>query len=145
MGNLTRDVEMTYTPKGAAVGKLSLAINRNWTTEDGEKREEATFVDVTYFGKSAETLAQYVHKGDPLYVEGRLKLDQWDDKQSGQKRSKLHVIGEGFQFLGNKREQGESENPRDAKPKPATKRATTPATALSDENGAVLDSDDVPF
>lgn len=99
-GNLTRDPELRYTPKGMAIAKISMAINRTWQSEGGEKKEEVTFVEVDAFGRQAETIGQYLKKGSPLLVEGRLKLDQWDDKTTGQKRSKLGVVLEGFQFLG---------------------------------------------
>ncbi len=102
IGNLTRDPEVRYTPKGTAVTDLGLAINRNYSTDDGDKREETTFVDITFWGRQAETLGQYMKKGRPLYVEGRLQLDSWDDKSTGQKRSKLKVVGENFQFLGGR-------------------------------------------
>jgi len=102
IGNLTRDPEVKYTPKGSAVTDIGLAINRYYTLESGEKREETTFVDVTFFGRQAEIIKQYCSKGKPLYVEGRLQLDTWDDKQSGQKRSKLKVIGDNLQLLGSK-------------------------------------------
>lgn len=100
MGNLTRDPELRYTPKGQAVAKLGLAVNRRYTTETGEAREETTFVDIDAWGKQAEVICQYCKKGKPLFVEGRLKLDQWDDKATGQKRSALRVVLEGFQFVG---------------------------------------------
>src|SRR5580698_583140 len=100
IGNLTRDPELRYTPKGVAIAKIGLAVNRTWKNETGESKEEVTFVDVDAFRRQAETLAQYLKKGSPLMVEGRLKLDQWDDKQTGQKRSRLGVVLEGFQFLG---------------------------------------------
>ncbi len=100
MGNLTRDPELRYTPKGQAVAKLALAVNRRYTTESGEAREEVTFVDIDAWGKQAEVISQYCKKGKPLFVEGRLKLDQWDDKTTGQKRSALRVVLEGFQFIG---------------------------------------------
>lgn len=100
IGNLTRDVEVKFTPKGTAIGSFSLAINRVYTVGDShEKKEEVTFVECSIFGKSAETLAQYAKKGDPLFVEGRLKQDQWQDKTTGDKRSKLAVVAESFQFL----------------------------------------------
>ena len=102
IGNLTRDPEVRYTPKGTAVTDLGLAINRNYSTDDGDKREETTFVDITFWGRQAETLGQYMKKGRPLYVEGRLQLDTWDDKNTGQKRSKLKVVGDNFQFLGGR-------------------------------------------
>jgi len=117
-GNLTRDVELKYTPKGTAVAKLGIAINRSWTGDDGQKREDVTFVDVDAFGKQAETLAKYIKKGRSILIEGRLKLDQWDDKQTGQKKSRLGVLLESFSFLDSK--QGEDQQPRPAaKPAPA--------------------------
>jgi single-strand DNA-binding protein len=100
MGNLTRDIRFSYLPSNTAVADFGMAINRTWTGQDGQKHEEVTFLDVTAFSKQAETLNKYLHKGDPLFVEGRLKLDTWDDKATGQKRNKLKVIVEGFQFLG---------------------------------------------
>lgn len=101
MGNLTRDPELRYTPKGTAIARLGIAVNRRWTSEGGEQREETTFVDVDAFGKQAETLGQYMKKGRPIFIEGRLRLDSWEDKQTGQKRSKLGVVLENFQFLGS--------------------------------------------
>ena len=92
IGNLTRDPEMKYTPKGTAVARLGLAVNRRYTTESGEAKEEVTFIDIDAWGKQAEVIAQYCRKGRPLMIEGRLKLDQWDDKQTGQKQSKLRVV-----------------------------------------------------
>ena len=140
VGNLTRDPELRYTPKGMAIAKIGLAVNRNWTTESGEKKEEVTFVDVDAFGRQAETLAQYMKKGSPLLVEGRLKLDQWDDKQTGQKRSKLGVIVEGFQFLGGNRAEGGGEAPR----RPAAP-SSAPAPSPSAEPDMPPQDDDVPF
>ena len=89
LGNLTRDPELRYTPKGMAVARLGMAVNRTYKTEGGESREEVTFVDIDAWGKQAELISQYLRKGNPLFVEGRLKLDQWDDKASGQKRTAL--------------------------------------------------------
>lgn len=102
IGNLTRDPELRHTPKGTAVSEISLAINRNWTNEQGQKQEDTTFVEVTLWGRQAEVVQQYVTKGSPIYIEGRLQLDSWDDKETGKKRSKLRVIGENFQFLASK-------------------------------------------
>jgi single-strand DNA-binding protein len=102
IGNLTRDVELRHTPKGTAVAELGLAINRVWTDEQNVKREETTFVDVTLWGRTAEVSHQFLHKGSPVFIEGRLQLDTWDDKQTGQKRSKLRVVGEHMQLLGSK-------------------------------------------
>jgi len=104
MGNLTRDPEVKYTSGGTAIAKLGMAINRTWTNKEGQKQEETTFVDVDAFGRQAEVIGQYLKKGRPVMIEGRLKLDQWDDKQTGAKRSKLGVILEGFQFLDSRGE-----------------------------------------
>ena len=108
LGNLTRDPEVKYTPKGSAVADIGLAVNRTYTTDGGEKREETTFVDVTMWGRQAEIAGEYLKKGRPLFVEGRLQLDTWDDKQTGQKRSKMRVVCENFQMLGSRDGGGES-------------------------------------
>lgn len=108
IGNLTRDPEVRYTPKGTAVTDIALAVNRIYSTDEGERREEATFIDVTLWGRQAEIAGQYMRKGRPVFVEGRLQMDTWEDKQTGQKRSRLKVIGEGFQFLGGKDDGGGS-------------------------------------
>lgn len=148
MGNLTADPELRYTPKGTAVAKIRMAINRTWKTDTGETKEEATFVDVDAFGRQAEVLGQYLRKGRPLMIEGRLKLDQWDDKQTGQKRSKLGVVLESFNFIdsGNR-----TETPGDA-PAPVPRARTAPAAAPaaaaapgSNDDGPPPDDDDVPF
>ena len=102
LGNLTRDPEVRYTPKGTAVTELGMAVNRVYTAENGEKREETTFVDITLWGRTAEIAGEYLKKGRPVFIEGRLQLDTWDDKQSGQKRSKLKVVGEGLQLIGSR-------------------------------------------
>src|SRR5438876_4406039 len=99
LGNLTRDPEVRYTPKGTAVAELGMAVNRVYTAENGEKCEETTFVDVTLWGRTAEVAGEYLKKGRPVFIEGRLQLDSWEDKQSGQKRSKLKVIGVTMQLI----------------------------------------------
>ncbi len=99
VGNLTRDPELRYTPKGMAIAKIGLAVNRVWTNEAGEKKEEVTFVDVDVFGRTAENVGQYMRKGRPILVEGRLRLDQWDDKQTGQKRAGWASWPKPFNFL----------------------------------------------
>lgn len=106
LGNLTRDPEVRYTPKGSAVCDLGLAVNRNYSTENGEKREEVTFVDVVLWARLAEIAGEYLKKGRPVLIEGRLQLDSWDDKQSGQKRTKLRVVGETMQLLGGRQDGG---------------------------------------
>jgi single-strand DNA-binding protein len=142
IGNLTRDPELRYTPKGMAIAKLGIAVNRTWKNEAGESKEEVTFIDVDAFGRQAETLAQYVKKGSPLMVEGRLRLDQWDDKQTGQKRSRLGVVLEGFQFLGGGKggggENGGSEAPR-------SRPAAPPKAQSPDSEPPPPEDDDVPF
>src|SRR5437667_6526408 len=100
MGNLTRDPELRYTPKGTAVAKIGLAVNRTWKGESGEQKEEVTFIDIEAWGRQAEVIAQYMKKGRELLVEGRLKLDSWEDKNTKQKVSKLKVVLETFSFIG---------------------------------------------
>lgn len=104
LGNLTRDPELKYTAKGTAIARLGLALNRKWKTESGDMKEEVTFVDVDAFGKTAETLSKYLSKGRSVFIEGRLKLEQWDDKKTGEKRSKLGVVLESFSFMDSKGE-----------------------------------------
>ncbi|MGC8828871.1 MAG: single-stranded DNA-binding protein [Verrucomicrobiia bacterium] len=100
MGNITRDPELRYTPKGMAVTRITVAVNRRWRAETGELREEATFVDVDAYGQQAETLAKHLKKGNPILVEGRLRQHSWEDKQTNQKRSILRVDLERFSFVG---------------------------------------------
>ena len=145
-GNLTRDPEMRFTPKGTAVARIGLALNRKWKTETGEMKEEVTFVDVEAFGRQAEVISQYMKKGRPLLVEGRLKLDEWEDKNTHQKVTKLKVILESFSFIDSNR--GDSAVPADAQ---RTRTAAAPAAAPSaspapaEAEGAPPEEDDVPF
>jgi single-strand DNA-binding protein len=148
VGNLTRDPELRYTPKGTAVAKIGLAVNRTWRNEAGETKEEVTFVDVDVFGRTAENVGQYLRKGSPVLVEGRLKLDTWEDKQTNQKRSKLGVVAEIVQFLSSGRGgEGAAGNAGpDAAPRKAP--AAKPAPAASepaDAEAAPPEDDDVPF
>ncbi len=138
-GNLTRDPELRYTPKGTAIARLGIACNRKWKSETGELKEEVTFVDVDAFGKQAETIGQYLKKGRPILIEGRLRLDQWEDKQSGQKKSKLGVVLESFQFLDSGGGRGDSEG---APTRPA---AAAPAPAPEAPEAEPPQDDDVPF
>lgn len=105
MGNLTRDPQLRYLPSQMAVADFGLAMNRRWKGPNGEDREEVTYVDCTAWGKTAETINQYFQKGKPIFIEGRLKYDSWEDKQGGGKRSRLLVVVENFQFIGG-RDQG---------------------------------------
>ena len=144
-GNLTRDPELRYTPKGTAIAKFGMDINRTWKTETGETKEEVTFVDVDAFGRQAEVVAQYMKKGRPFLVEGRLKLDQWEDKNTHQKQSKLKVVLEGFSFIDSKGPDGgvPSEAPR-ARPAAAT-AAPAGAAAPPEPEAPEPEQDDVPF
>ena len=143
VGNLTRDPELRYTPKGMAIAKIGLAVNRNWTNEAGEKKEEVTFVDVDIFGRTAENVAQYMKKGRPILIEGRLRLDQWDDKQTGQKRSKLGVVAETVQFLGSPTGGGgDGGEPAPRRQAPAS--APAPSSSSAEPDMPPPD-DDVPF
>jgi single-strand DNA-binding protein len=112
VGNLTRDPELRHTPGGTAVTEIGLAVNRTWYDKQAdEKREETTFIDVTLWGRIAEIACEYLRKGRPCLIEGRLQLDMWEDKETGQKRSKLKVVGESLQLLGG-RERSEQRTER---------------------------------
>lgn len=103
VGNLTRDPVVRYTPSGTAVSEIGMAVSRQWTDrQSNQRKEETTFVDVTLWGRQAEVAGEYLSKGRPVLIEGRLQLDQWEDKQSGEKRSKLRVVGETMQMLGGR-------------------------------------------
>ena len=149
VGNLTRDPELRYTPKGTAIAKIGLAVNRVWTNEAGEKKEEVTFVDVDVFGRTAENVGQYMRKGRPILIEGRLKLDQWDDKQTGQKKSKLGVVAETVQFLGSAQggEGGGGGGAAPAAPRAPRPAAAAPSAPVAEpiEGDGPPESDDVPF
>jgi single-strand DNA-binding protein len=118
MGNVTRDIELKYTANGAAVCEIGLAVNRQWFDKaSNQKKEEVTFVDVTLWGRQAEIAGEYLSKGKPVFIEGRLQLETWDDKQTGQKRSKLKVIGETLQLLGSREPGAKREQPEKQEPK----------------------------
>ena len=147
MGNLTRDPELRYTPKGTAVAKLGVAVSRKWRSDAGGMQEETTFVDVDAFGRQAETIGQYLKKGRPIMIEGRLRLDQWEDKNSGQKRSKLGVVLESFQFIDSGRGDGGAGGGEYAGGgQSSSGRVSQPSQppAHSDPNSLPAD-DDVPF
>ncbi len=137
-GNMTRDPESRALPSGQPLTKFSLAINRSYTTKEGEKREEVTYVDIESYGKQAEIIAKYCTKGSGILVEGRLKLDQWDDKKTGEKRSRLGVVLENFTFIGGRApgasSDGDSPAPRSGGARGGSAPASDPAP-----------DDDVPF
>ena len=150
IGNLTRDPELRVTPKGTAICQFSLAVNRKFKDESGGEREEVTSIDVEAWSKQGETIAKYCTKGRPLFVEGRLRLDQWEDKTTKEKRSRMKVVLENFQFLGTGRAEGGApgapgaseggSEPRYAAPAPRSS-APKPSAPAAQEN---LD-EDVPF
>ena len=145
-GNLTRDPELRYTPKGSAVAKIGLAVNRTWKTESGESKEEVTFIDIEAWGRQAEVIAQYMRKGRPLLIEGRLKLDTWEDKNTHQKQSKLKVVLETFSFIDSKGGDAgpaspSAEAPRRSAPPPTAR----PPEASEGGESSAQEEDDVPF
>ncbi len=154
MGNLTRDPEIKYTPKGTAIANFGIAINRVFTPEGGEKREEVTFIDLEAWGRTAEVIGEYFKKGKPIFIDGRLKLDQWDDKTTGKKMSKLRVVVESFEFLGSREggapggggEEGGSQSaaPRSSAPPQPRRAPSSPPRPPADPDLDVQ-ADDVPF
>jgi single-strand DNA-binding protein len=136
LGNVTRDPEIRYTPKGSAVCDLGIAVNRNYTTDSGEKREEVTFVDVTLWGRTAEVAGEYLKKGRPVFIEGRLQMDTWDDKQTGQKRTRLRVVAENMQLLGGRPPGGSADVSAESRQTSAPPKSS--ATPEPDE-------DEIPF
>lgn len=157
MGNLTRDPEVRYTPSGTAVSEVGLAVNRTWfDKQSNQKREEVTFVDVTLWGRQAEVAGEYLGKGRGVLIEGRLQLDQWDDKETGQKRSKLRVVGENMTMLPGRGDGGQrgggGQNFNAGGGTPAGNSApasNTPATSagggFESGGGSAPPDDDVPF
>jgi single-strand DNA-binding protein len=150
IGRLTRDPDVRYTPKGTQITELGVAVNRTYQGDNGEKKEESVFVDVILWGKLAETAGQYLQKGRSVFCEGRLQLDSWDDKQTGQKRSRLRVIAENMQFL-SQRAENEAGHSATATParRPAAvaseRRQPAPvaSTAIPQDSDPFVD--DVPF
>lgn len=151
IGNLTRDPELRHTPKGTAVAEIALAIKRIWNNEQGQKQEDVTFVDVTLWGRQAEVAQQYLTKGSPAYIEGRLQMDTWDDKATGQKRSKMKVVGEVLQLLGSRNASSGSGNSGAYSDRPQ-QSSSTPAQHSGPQQGASAapvddfqEEDDIPF
>ena len=139
VGNLTRDPQTSYLPSQTPACEIGLAVNRKWQGTDGQKKEEACFIDCRAYGKQAETIQQYMTKGKPILVEGRLQLDTWEGKD-GQKRSKHRVIVERFQFLGGAGEQ-------QATPRPVAQQPAPPAHNPNDllDQADAMGGDDIPF
>jgi len=154
IGNVTRDPEIKYTPQGKAVTDVSIAVNRSYKVGE-EKREEVTYVDVTLWGRTAETAAEYCKKGRAVYIEGRLQLDSWEDKTSGQKRNKLRVVGEDYQLLdrrpggaGSAGGSGGGDEEYSERP-PARREAPSSGGGFSSGRNAAsqppIEEDDIPF
>lgn len=146
IGNLTRDPELRYTPSGKAVTDISLAINRVWNNEQGQKQEDTIFVDVTLWGRQAELAQQYLSKGRCAYIEGRLQMDTWDDKETGKKRSKLKVVGDQLQFMPDgKGGSGGSPPPSQGGPQASQQRSAPPHGATAAPANEFQEEDDIPF
>ena len=141
VGNLTRDIELRYTPSGTAVTELGMAVNDRRKNQTGEWVEETTFIDVTLWARTAEVASEYLGKGDSLLVEGRLKLDQWDDKQTGQKRSKLGVVLDRFEFIDSR---GEGSGGGDFSSETSSPSGGD-AAPTQGGGGGFAEDDDVPF
>jgi len=146
-GNLTRDPELRYLPKGTAVAQFAIAVSRTWKSETGETKEEVNFIDIEAYARQAEVIAQYMRKGRPLLIEGRLKQDTWEDKDTHKKRSKLKVVLEGFSFIDSK---GTDAGPAPAdaprRPAPAAKPPETkPPEGAEGGEAPAAEEDDVPF
>lgn len=163
VGNVTRDPEVRFTPGGTAVTDVGLAVNRFWMDKStNERKEETTFIDVTLWGRTAEVAGEYLAKGRPCLIEGRLQLDQWDDKETGQKRSKLKVVGDTLQLLGSRDGGGtgsgsggsggggggySAPSPQRSAPSPAPQQqtGTTPDEAFYNDAPSPPTDDEVPF
>ena len=155
MGNLTRDPQLRYLPSQQAVADFGIAVNRKWRTPDGQDREEVMFVDCSAWGKQAELINQYFQKGKPIFIEGRLKLDSWEDKQGGGKRSKHTVVIENFQFVGGRDGGGpgapagggggdeSDQRPRQAAPPRRAPAQQAPQPPIGEEEH--FKEDDIPF
>lgn len=139
IGNLTRDPEVRVTPKGTPIVSFSLAVNRRWKDDSGQVKEEVTFVECEHWGKGGETFAKYHKKGDRGAIDGRLKMDSWEDKTTHEKKSRLKVVVDDFAFVNSRPSGGSSESAEDAPPPrcaQAPRPAPAPTTGLND---------DVPF
>jgi single-strand DNA-binding protein len=147
MGNITRDIELKYTQNNQAVATVGLAVNRKYKGADGQLKEDVTFVDCDAWGKTAEMISQYFAKGRPIFIEGRLRLDTWKDKQDGSNRSKLKVVIENFQFVDSKPGGGAGGNgtPGGTRPVPQGRPAGAPAAAGEAPPYEPIEEDDIPF
>jgi len=147
IGNLTREPEVRFTPKGTAVCDLSIAINRKWRDHSGNTQEEVTYVEIAVWGKTAENCGQYLKKGSSACFEGRLQLETWDDKATGQKRSKIKVVAEQVQFLSSpNREGGQQSSQQPPRQQPARRTAADAMDdAMRGQQQPGPDGDDIPW
>lgn len=145
MGNLTRDIELKYTPSNMAVAEIGLAVNHRFKTKEGEAKEEVTFVDCEAWGRTAEVMKQYLVKGRPVFVEGRLKLDQWQDKKDGTNRSKIKVVIENFQFIDSKGGAGGGDSGGAPSGSGAARSTSRPEPAAVSAQHEAIAEDDIPF
>jgi single-strand DNA-binding protein len=136
MGNLTDDPEVRYTPQGTAVCDFTVAVNRVYKDGNGQRHEETEFLDVTFWGKRAEIICKYFQKGRPIYVEGRIRVEQWEDRETGKKRRAWKIVGSDFQFVGG---ENRGESTRSAAPPPTRSAAPSPQEVPDDED------DRIPF
>ncbi len=146
MGNMTRDPELRYTPDGTPVCDFGLAINRQYQGRDGEKKEEVCFVDITFWRRRGEVVSEYFKKGDPIFVEGRLQLDQWETPDG--RRSKLKVIGENFEFVGSASGGAQGSGGRGAGPERGRGRSSatdSPPARAPEDIGEDVSDDEIPF
>ncbi|MEM9373538.1 MAG: single-stranded DNA-binding protein [Planctomycetota bacterium] len=139
MGNLTRDVEVRSLPSGMTVAQFSLAVNERYKDRDGNWVDRANFIDCEMFGNRAEAFAKYLSKGSPAFIEGKLRLDQWQDKE-GNKRSKLKVVADNFEFVGGRGDSGSGGGGGGGGGSYARSGAGAPQDA-----GPTIDHDDIPF
>ncbi len=151
MGNLTRDIELRHTSANTAVANIGLAVNRRFKGQDGQQRDETTFVDCEAWGRTAEVMSQYLSKGRPVFIEGRLRLDQWQDQQ-GNNRSKLMVVVENFQFIDSRADapnarsvQTDSQRAPDAAHRDEAPGAPSVHTRSTQPEAASIEEDDIPF
>ena len=145
MGNLTRDVEIRHTSSNTAVGNFGLAVNRRYKTQSGDQREEVTFIDCEAWGRTAEVMSQYLAKGRSVFIEGRLKLDQWEDRNGGGKRSKLSVVVENFQFVDSGQGGGQGSGGGGGGGGYARSNSGGGGGGGYDGGGSQIDHDDIPF
>lgn len=142
MGNLTRDPETRNTPNGQSVTNFSLAVNRTWKGADGQQNEDVSYIDCVAWGKPGEIIAQYLQKGRAVLVSGRLDQRSWDDKDSGQKRSKIEVVVEDFNFVGDGAGAGGNSSSSSSTNTSSNKSASNDSPAIDDKP---IDLSEIPF